>query len=113
MSNLQQLISQLECTPKLSDSSHILQQNQNVALSQMKAAPMQKYQPRPKQFDFPPVFQRPFSSTYRCNWCGDANHYIKDCPTNADPNFNPHNGKGVPKNMQWKRLMKVTAAEFQ
>jgi Zinc knuckle len=35
---------------------------------------------------------------YICNRCNKSGHLIKECPTNSDPNFDPHKGKGVPKN---------------
>jgi hypothetical protein len=37
---------------------------------------------------------------------------IKQCPTNANPDFDPYKGKGVPKNILWKRDLGIIAQEF-
>lgn len=46
---------------------------------------------------------------YICNRCGKAGHMIKECPTNSNPDFDPYKGKGVPKNILWKRDLGVLA----
>lgn len=33
---------------------------------------------------------------YVCKRCNKPGHFIKFCPTNDDPKFNPYSGKGVP-----------------
>ena len=34
---------------------------------------------------------------YICRRCHIGGHFIKDCPQNGNPAYDPHNAKGIPK----------------
>ena len=45
-----------------------------------------------------------------CERCKEPGHYIRDCPRNGDPLYNPSQHKGIPQNQQWRLL--VTSDQF-
>mmetsp|Transcript_23859 Transcript_23859/g.31955 ORF Transcript_23859/g.31955 Transcript_23859/m.31955 type:complete len:98 (-) Transcript_23859:425-718(-) len=45
-----------------------------------------------------------------CERCKEPGHYIRDCPRNGDPLYNPSQHKGIPQNQQWRLL--VASVQF-
>lgn len=70
-------------------------------------------QPKPSYMTGNNQARTPVEPGYICNRCKKPGHYIKDCPTNNDKNFDPCNVKGVPTNMQGKNIMDVPSQTFK
>ena len=50
--------------------------------------------------------------SYTCNRCHEKGHYIKDCPTNNDPEYEPARNQGIPKSQLFASAT-ATSEEFQ
>ena len=51
------------------------------------------------------------SPNFLCERCKVPGHYIRDCPRNGDPLYNPSQRKGIPTTHLWRSI--ITPEEFQ
>ena len=51
------------------------------------------------------------SPHFVCDRCKTPGHYIRDCPQNGNPLYNPSQRKGIPTTQLWRGM--IAAEEFE